>query len=287
VILVTGATGKVGREVVRQLAAEGAPVRAFVRDPSRASSVRLPGVDIAIGDLGRPETLDAALVGVNRVFLLSPADPEQVMLQGNVVQACKRANVARIVKISVAGGPDAATQIGRWHWTTEKQIEASGLGFTMLRPTLYMQEALTFAPSVATSGSFSAPMGTGEVALVDTRDVAAVAVRALTEDGHEHRIYDVTGPEALSFDAIGDAISQAIGRKVSYVHVPPDYAKKQMLGGGVPRWLVDDMLLLFASFREGYGAAVSDAVQTVTGRRPRTFQQFARDHASAFLEGKA
>ncbi len=286
-ILVTGATGKVGREVVRQLASDSVPVRAFVRDPARASSLRLPGVDIAVGDLGRPDTLDRALSGVNRVFLLSPADPEQVTLQGNVVQACKRAGVARVVKISVAGGPDAATQIGRWHWTTEKQIEASGLGFTMLRPTLYMQQTLSFAPSVATSGSFSAPMGTGEVAMVDTRDVAAVAVRALTEDGHEHKIYDVTGPEALSFDAVADAISEAIGRKISYVHVPPEYAKKQMLGGGVPRWLVDDMLVLFASFREGYGATVSDAVQSVTGRRPRSFQQFARDHAHAFLEGKA
>ena len=286
-ILVTGATGKVGREVVRQLASDSVPVRAFVRDPAHASSLRLPGVDIAVGDLGRPDTLDRALSGVNRVFLLSPADPEQVTLQGNVVQACKRAGVARIVKISVAGGPDAATQIGRWHWTTEKQIEASGLGFTFLRPVLYMQQTLSFAPSVATSGSFSAPMGTGEVAMVDTRDVAAVAVRALTEDGHEHKIYDLTGPEALSFDVVADAISKAIGRKISYVHVPPEYAKKQMLGGGVPRWLVDDMLLLFASFREGYGSAVSDAVQSVTGLRPRSFQQFARDNASAFLEGKA
>ncbi len=286
-ILVTGATGKVGSEVVRQLASESVPVRAFVRDPARASSVRLPGVDVAVGDFARPETLDRALSGVNRVFLLSPADPEQVTLQGNVVQACKRAGVARVVKISVAGGPDAATQIGRWHWTTEKQIEASGLGFTMLRPTLYMQQTLSFAASVARTGSFSAPMGTGEVAMVDTRDVAAVAVRALTEDGHDHKIYDVTGAEALSFDAVADAISEAIGRKVSYVHVPPEYAKKQMLGVGVPRWLVDDMLVLFASFREGYGAAVSDAVQSVTGRRPRSFPQFARDHARAFLEGKA
>jgi uncharacterized protein YbjT (DUF2867 family) len=287
VILVTGATGQVGREVVRQLAAESEPVRALVRDPARASHLRLPGVDVVIGDMGRPETLDPALQGVDRVFLLSPADPEQVTLQGNVVQASKRAGVARIVKISVAGGPDAATQIGRWHWTTEKQIEASGLGFTMLRPTLYMQQTLSFAPSVATSGSFSAPMGTGEVAVVDARDVAAVAVRVLTEGGHDQKIYDLTGPEALSFEAVADALSEAIGRKVSYVHVPPEYFRKQLLGGGVPRWLVDDMLLLFASFRDGYGAAVSDSVQAVTGHKPRTFRQFARDYAAAFLEGKA
>ena len=285
-ILVVGATGKVGREVVRQLSASDVPVRALVRDPARASHIRLPGGDIVVGDLSRPDSLDAALSGADRVFLASPADPDQVELQGNLVQASKRRGVDRIVKVSVAGGPDAATQIGRWHWTTEKQIEASGLGFTMLRPSLFMQQTLRFAPSIAASGSFALPCGSGEVALVDCRDVAAVAVAALTEDGHERRIYDVTGPEALSFEAVADAIAQAVGRKITYVHVAPDYARKQMLAEGVPVWLADDMLVLFASIREGYGGAVTDTVQTVTGERPRTYIQFARDHAADFREGR-
>jgi uncharacterized protein YbjT (DUF2867 family) len=286
VILVAGATGKVGQEVVRQLSAAGVPVRALVRDPVRASHIRLPGVDIVVGDLARPETLDPALSGVDRVFLASPADPEQVTLQGNMVQACKRSGARHLVKVSVAGGPDAATQIGRWHWTTEKQIEATGLGFTMLRPNLFMQQTLRLAPSIASSGSFSLPCGAGEVSIVDARDVAAVAVCALTQGGHDRKIYDLTGPEALSFDAMADAISQAIGRRVDYVHVPPEYARKQMLAEGLPRWLAEDMLVLFASIREGYGAAVTDAVPKLTGQKPRTFQRFARDHAQAFREGR-
>ncbi len=285
-ILVVGATGKVGQEVVRQLSTAGVPARALVRDPVRASHIRLPGVQVVVGDLAKPETLDAALSGVDRVFLVSPADPEQVTLQGNLVHACNRAGVSLVVKVSVAGGPDAATQIGRWHWTTEKQIEASGLGFTMLRPNLYMQQMLRFAPTVAATGSFSLPCGAGEVSIVDARDVASVAVCALTQSGHERKIYDLTGPEALSFDAMADAITQALGRKVAYVHVPPDYARKQMLAEGVPRWLVDDMLVLFASIREGYGAAVSDTVARVTGQKARTFHQFARDYAAAFREGQ-
>jgi uncharacterized protein YbjT (DUF2867 family) len=286
VILVTGATGKVGQEVVRQLAAAGVPARALVRDPARASHLRIPGIDIVVGNLGRPETLEAAFAGVERVFLLSPAAPDQVELQSNALAAGQRAGVRQIVKVSVAGGPDAGTQIGRWHWTTEKQIEASGLDFTFLRPTLFMQQMFTYAPSIAATGTFSAPMGTGEIALVDTRDVAAAAVGALTEDGHGRRIYDLTGPEALSFDAVADAISQTIGRKVSYVHVPPEYAKKQMIADGLPRWLADDMIILFASFREGYGATVTNTVAEVTKQRPRTFRQFARDHARVFSEGK-
>lgn len=285
-ILVTGATGKVGQEVVRQLAAANVPVRALVRDPMRASDIRLPGVEIAVGDLAAPDTLDKALSGIDRVFLLSAADPEQVALQGNAIDASKRAGVRHVVKVSVAGGPDSGTQIGRWHWTTEKQLESSGIGFTMLRPNLFMQQTLTLAPSIAATGSFSVPMGTGEVAMVDTRDVAAVAVRALTTDGHDRKIYDLTGPEALSFDAMADLISEAIGKRVSYVHVPPEYARKQMLADGVPRWLADDMLVLFSTFREGYGSAVSQTVEKVTGQKPRTFRQFARDYAQRFRDGK-
>jgi uncharacterized protein YbjT (DUF2867 family) len=286
-ILVAGATGKVGREVVRQLAAAAAPVRALVRDPVRASHIRLPGVDVAVGDLARPDTLDPALSGVDRVFVATPAEPDQVMLQGNLVAACKRAGVERVVKVSVAGGPDAATQIGRWHWTTEKQIEASGLGFTLLRPVFFMQETLRFAPSVAATSTFSLPCGAGEVPLIDARDVASAAVAVLTRPGHDRQIYDLTGPEALSFDAVADALGQAIGRKVDYVHVPQEYALKQMLADGVPRWLADDMLVLFASIREGYGGAVTDAVARLTGEPPRSFLHFARDYANAFREGTA
>lgn len=285
-ILVTGATGKVGREVVRQLAAANVPARALVRDPAGASHIRIPGIEIAVGDLARPETLPPAFAGVERVFLLTPAAPDQVELQSNALEAGRRAGARHIVKVSVAGGPDAGTQIGRWHWATEKQIEASGLGFTFLRPTLYMQQMCAYAPSIAATGAFSAPVGSGEVAVVDTRDVAAVAVAALTGSGHDRRIYDLTGPEALSYDAMADAISEAIGKRVAFAHVPPDYARKQMIADGVPTWLADDMTVLAASFREGYGATVTTTVFDVTGQRPRTFRQFAHDYARVFREGR-
>lgn len=285
-ILVTGATGKVGQEVVHQLAARDVPLRAFVRDPTRASHIRLPGVEVVAGDLSRPETLDEALLGVDRVFLLSSPDPDQVTLQGNCIDAARRAGVRHVVKVSVAGGPDSGTQIGRWHWTTEKQLEASGLSFTFLRPTSYMQQLLMFAPSIAAIGSFHLSMGSGAVAVVDTRDVAAAAVCALTEPGHDRKIYDLTGPDALTFEEMADELSHAAGRKISYVHVPPDYARKSLLAMGVPRWLVDDMLILSSSFREGYGAAVSSAVPELTRRPARSFAEFARDYAPVFREGK-
>lgn len=284
-ILVTGATGKVGQEVVRQLTAADVPLRALVRDPLRSSHIRLPGVEIAVGDFSKPETLDAALAGIDRVFLLSAPDPDQVTLQGNVIDAARRKGVRHVVKVSVAGGPDSGTQIGRWHWATEAQLKDSGMAFTLLRPSWYMQQMLLFAPTIAATGSFQLPMGTGAVALVDTRDVAAVAVCALTEAGHERKIYDLTGPEALTFDEMADELSYATGKKVSYVHVPAEYARKQLLQSGIPRWLVEDMIVLCASFREGYGAAVSPTVRELTGRSARSFGEFARDYASTFREG--
>jgi uncharacterized protein YbjT (DUF2867 family) len=282
VILVTGATGTVGREVVRRLAAEGTPLRALVRDPARASAIRLPDVEIVAGDFADRGSLDDAMAGADRLFLLSPASPDQVELQTNVIEAAGRAGVARIVKVSVAGGPDAGTRIGRWHWEIEKRIEASGIPFTMLRPNLFMQQMLRFARAIARSGAFSLPAGTGEVSLIDARDVAAVAAAALTGEGHERRIYDLTGPEAISFDAVAAQLSDALGRPVAYVHVPPEYARRQLAGEGVPRWLVEDMLILFAAVREGYAAGVTDTVRAVTGHPARTFRQFAREHVDAF-----
>jgi uncharacterized protein YbjT (DUF2867 family) len=286
VILVTGATGKVGQEVVRQLASANIPLRAFVRDPLRASHIRLPGVQIAVGDLAKPETLDAAMDGVDKVFLLSAPDPDQVNLQSNAIDSARRMGARHVVKVSVAGGPDAGTQIGRWHWTTETQLKESGLAFTILRPTSYMQQLFLFAPAIASTGSFQLAMGAGAVAVVDTRDVAAVAVCALTQSGHENRIYDLTGPEALTFEEMALELSHATGKKITYVHVPPEYARKQLLQMGQPRWLVEDMIVLSASFREGYGAAVSPAVRDVTDRSPRSFSEFARDYAPVFREGR-
>jgi uncharacterized protein YbjT (DUF2867 family) len=286
VILVTGATGKVGQEVVRQLAAAGVPVRALVRDPLRASHIRLPGVQIAVGDLSKPETVDAAMDGVERVFLLSSPDPDQVNLQSNAIDSARRMGARHVVKVSVAGGPDAGTQIGRWHWTTETQLKDSGLEFTILRPASYMQQLILFAPQIAATSSFQLPMGTGAVAVVDTRDVAAVAVRSLTEPGHQQRIYDLTGPEALTFEEMADELSHAAGKKITYVHVPPEFARKQLLQLGLPRWLVEDMIVLSASFREGYGAEVSTAVRDVTHHAPRSFSEFARDYAAVFREGR-
>lgn len=285
-ILVTGATGRVGREVVRQLAAAKMPVRALVRSPERGDELAGSGVELAVGDLEDPVSLDRAFAGVRSIFLASRAEPKLAEREGNAIEAARRAGVQFIVKVSVSGGPDAPTQIGRWHWATEKRLAGSGIASTILRPSLYMQGAFLWLPDIAESGHIHVPMGDGRASVVDARDVAAVAVRAIQSGGLPQPLYDVTGPAAVSFDEIAGAIFEAAGRPVVYVDVTPRQWKKEMLAAGVPAWLVEDMLYLYGAYREGYGGAVSTAVRDVTGRDPRTFAEFARDHAARFRDGR-
>lgn len=284
-ILVTGATGRVGREVVQQLAAAKMPVRALVRSADRAGDLAGTGVELAVGDLEKPESLDRALAGVESVFIASPPEPKLPEREGNAIEAARRAGVGFIVNISVSGGPDAPTQIGRWHWVVEKRLSASGIPSTILRPNLYMQGAFLWLPEIAASGQFHVPMGDGRASVVDARDVAAVAVEALKKKGLPQPLYDVTGPSAISFAEIASEISEAAGRPVAYVDVTPRQWKQESLAAGVPAWLVEDMLFLYNAYREGYGAAVSTTVRDVTGRDARSFREFARDYAARFRDG--
>ncbi|HZE89355.1 MAG TPA: SDR family oxidoreductase [Verrucomicrobiae bacterium] len=283
-ILVTGATGNTGMEVVRQVTARGGRVRALVRSPEKAVTVTGGGgIETAAGDLAHPETLARALAGIEKVFLLSTGDPRQVELQGNLVVAAKKSGVKHIVKMSALGAAlNSPSALARWHAQTENQIEKSGMAFTHLRPHFFMQNVLMFAPTIAKDGSMYAPMRDGRIGLVDTRDIAAVAAVALTGPGHEGKAYDITGPEALSFADLAAKVGAATGRSVKYVDVPPAAAKQAMLGMGMKEWMADNMIAIYGGFAEGHAAAVTDIVPRVTGRPGRTFDQFVKEYAHAF-----
>ena len=281
-ILVTGATGTVGREVLKQLVAKGAAVRAFVRSVEKGDALKGPNVEIAIGDLDQPDTLDSAMTGIDKVFLLSPGDPRQVELQGNAVRAAQRAGVKYMVKLAALGvAPESPFALARWHAQTEKQIEESGMAYTHLHPHSFMQNFLGMAPMIA-EGNLYAPMKDGRISLVDARDIAAVAAATLTEPGHEGKTYDITGPEALSYADIAEKLSEVIGKKVTYVDISPEVARKNMLDMGFPEWLADDFKVLYEVFSAGYAAEVSPVVAEVANKEPITFGQFAQDYAGVF-----
>jgi len=282
-IVVTGATGRIGKALVLQLSGGGFRVRALVRDRAKAMAITNPNVEIVVCDTSRPEALTRYMKGADHLFLLTAADPLQVEHQGSLVEAARRAEVQHVVKLSVFGAsPDAPTALGRWHAQTEQQIETSGLQWTHLRPQFFMQNLLGFAPAIANDRTLQAPLGAGRIAMVDSRDVAAVAAVVLTNPGHAGHTYEITGPDAVSFQDIVSKINRVTDQPVSYVDMPPDRAREEMLAAGLPTWMADDLSVLYTSFRNGQGATVTNVVQKVTGYEPRSIDHFVREHAFTF-----
>jgi uncharacterized protein YbjT (DUF2867 family) len=283
-ILVTGATGKIGSQVVKQLAEAGVPVRALVRDPQKAGDLAGPNVELVQGDLMDPASLDRAMQGVDKLFLLSPQGGDPLTMERAAVEAAQRAGVKHIVKLAVMGtSPFSHVGFLRSHWQVEKLIEQAGIDYTFLHPNHLMQHFIAvFAGPIIGTNSFFAPMKQGKVSMVDTRDIAAVAVAALTEEGHGGRVYDITGPEALSYSEAADKLSSALGRRIMYIDVPPEAAKQAIMGSGAPEFIADDVVGLYVYFSNGYGETTTDTVARVAKKQPTSFDQFARDFAPAW-----
>jgi len=283
VILVTGATGNTGSELVRLLAEAGAPARALVRSPEKAASIQRLGLEAALGDFEQPDTLDAAMAGCDHLFLLSPPNPHQPEQERNAIDAAKRTGVGHVVALSVLGSsPDASVAFGRWHGEIDRHLAESGLPHTLLLPSGFMQNFLASAQTVAEQGVLYGMTGETRVSYIDTRDVAAVAARVLTSPGHEGKAYALTGPEALSGDEVAERLSAATGRQVGAVDVPADTFRQALAGAGLPGWLVDRLIELNTMMGAGHAAGVTDEVATLLGRQPRTFAQFAAEHRAAF-----
>jgi uncharacterized protein YbjT (DUF2867 family) len=283
-ILVSGATGTAGKEIVLQMASLGITVKALVRDMAKATPFRGKCVHVAVGDLNEPATLKEAFKAVDQALLLPANNANQVDQERTFIDAAKRAGVQHIVKFSALGGDDrnSKSRIARWHAQAEDYLEASGLAWTHLRPSMFMQNLLGSAASIAGEGAFYAPLGNARVAHVDVRDIAAVAVKTLTEHGHEGKAYTITGPEALTYSEVAGKLSAALGKPVRYVDVPPQQFKQSLLGAGIPDWYADALLEIFEHVVKPRGSEVTNVVAEIARKPPITFDQFARDHAAAF-----
>ncbi len=281
-ILVVGATGTNGREVVKQLSERGVPVRAMVRSAEKSPDLRLPHVELVRGDLGDPPSLDAALRGVQKAFIVTAVGPDCVEWFESFFAAAKRAGGPHVVKFSGMGAGDAKTLILNQHAVTDEELRTSGLPFTVLRPNSFHQNLLWSAGSIKSQGAFYLPLGDARQSLVDVRDIAAVAAEVLTGTGHEGQVYDLTGPESLSYHDVAATLSQVLGKPVRYVPVSLEAAKESMLQAGMPEWNAKAVTDLYRVFATGAYARTTDTVARLLGRPPRTFEQFARDHAGAF-----
>jgi uncharacterized protein YbjT (DUF2867 family) len=275
-ILITGATGNVGRPLVGLFAGAGVPVRAFVRDPERARGVLGCGVELVEGDFAEPATLEEALGGVDRMFLLS-GNPQH---EGNAIDAAMRSGVERVVKQSALA---AGLEPPPFHRGIEEKLELSGLGYTHLRPTAFMQTLAGYLPLlIDAEGVLCLPAGEGRIAWVDARDIAAVAFHALTGEGHEGRAYPITGPESLSMSEVAERLSAATGRRLRYENAPPEEAREIMVERGLPPQMADFLISFYNTVRRGETDFVTGIVPQVTGEPGRTFEDHAREQASAF-----
>jgi len=287
-ILITGATGNVGVELVKKLAGGRQRVRAFVHRRASARAIALPGIEIIEGDFAQPATFTRALVGIDRLFLLIPSSSEVEQQQRNFVDAAKRSDVRHIVKLSqFAADANAPGRFQRYHGAVENYIRASSIPFTFLRPNLFMQGLLNFRSVISSRGSLYAPAGNAKISVVDVRDIAALAARALTEPGHEGKTYDITGPQALTHAEMADQLSWALAKPIKYVDVPPAAMREALLGFGMPVWQADGLLEDYQHYCRGEAETVAPSVYDLTGSRPISFFRFAQDYAERFLGKQA
>ncbi len=285
-ILVTGATGTVGSEVVRQLSTKGQMIiRAAARSANNSTFKDLKSVEIVELDYNKPETLATSFKDVDKLFLLTPFQSDMLDLTSNLLNAAKKSGVKYIIKQSVMGA-DAQPGItpGRLHRQAEKIIEESGIPFSFLRPNSFMQNFVNFySPMIKSQGALYAPAGDGKVSFVDVRDIAAVAVQALISDNqHKGKAYNITGPEALSYGQTAEILSRELGKGIKYVNIPDEDARKGMKDMGMDDWSANSLIELFDITRKGYASDISSVVEEFTGRKPISFSQFVKDYAQAF-----
>jgi uncharacterized protein YbjT (DUF2867 family) len=283
-ILVTGATGLTGGELARRLSAEGVPLRALVRDATRATALAaLPHVEIVEADLARPHTLTRALHDVDRAMLISSSDPMMLEVQSTFIDAAAKAGVRHVVKLSgIIPALDSPFRFARMHAEIEQRLEASGMAFTHLRAGEFMQAYFRQIPSIVAKGALFLPMAQEKIASIDARDIAEVAATVLTNPGHDGKTYPLTGPEALSMADIAHKLSVATGIPIRYVNITQNEAKQAQLAAGLTPYTVDALAELFTERRQGKEAHVSPLVSTILRRPATPFDDFAHRHAATF-----
>jgi uncharacterized protein YbjT (DUF2867 family) len=283
-ILVTGATGKVGSALLDNLGNADIDLRALAHDESEAQALGERGVEAVSGDFLEPETLGPALEGASAVFLLTPIHPQQVHQATNVIQAAKESGSdPHVVRLSVhQASHDAPTRISRQHAEIEDRLVSSGLPYTLLRPQSFMQNTLMAVPTVASQSKIYQPMKDGKLGMIDARDIGEVAARILTEEGHEGKTYTLTGPAAISFDDVAEALREVLGKEVTYVPIPPEKAKEAMLGRGIPEWVADALNEYAIAHSEGYSNWTTDDFERLTGHPATSYREFASDFERVF-----
>lgn len=286
-ILVTGATGTVGREIIKQLSiVDGVRVRAGVHSVIKGENLkRLPDVEVVEMEFTNPDALHAAFTHADKMFMITPFTDNQVEMAKALVDEAKKAGVKHIVNLSTLGvDEEPHNQLGRWHREIEQYVADSGIPFTFLRPSSFMQNFVNYSSKdIKEANTIYMPADNSKVGYIDSRDIASVGVEVLKGNGHEGMVYDLTGPEALSVHEVATLMSDVTGKLIKFVNVPEETARDAMQQEGLSNRMIDAMLELHGAYKKGQGGYVTNGVEELTGRKPHTFRQFVQDYKKCFV----
>jgi uncharacterized protein YbjT (DUF2867 family) len=280
-ILVIGASGNVGGTVLQKVLESGNPVAAMYRSQKDAREVP-GGAKPVIADFAEKDSLRRAFKDIDSMFLVCSPIPQLVELESNAIEVAKQAGVRNVVVNSSAGAGRWDKSFPKWHAEVEHVLEASGLGYSIVRPNSFMQNIPAFfAGTIQSQDAFYSSMGNSRVSLVDVQDIADVAA-ALLSGKPENKIYELNGPEALTYYEVAERISRIAGREIRYVDIPMSEQRKVLLSSGMPEWQADALLGLQEFYLQGNGGTLTDDIQRVTGHAPRNLDQFLAANVSAF-----
>ena len=284
-ILVIGSTGNVGSKLLKELTARQAKFRALVRKYNDIERLSTQGIETVHGDVTDVESIQKALQGVDRVYILTPSSPQLPEIEATLVEEAKKAGVQHIVKQSVLGADiHAHCPFTSVHAYAEEAVKASGIAYTFLRLNSFMQNFVTLhARTIAEQGRFYEPLGDARLSHVDTRDIAAAAATVLTEEGHEGRVYDITGPESLSNYQLATLLSTLLDRQVTYISTSDEDLRHILLSSGMSSWYADSLVKLYQFYRQGGGASVTGDLEQLIRRPPRTMAAYLQENIEAFL----
>jgi len=281
-ILITGASGSVGKAVLLEAIRKESGVRAMYRSKEEAAKAPA-GCEPVLADYSDKQSLRKALDGVSSVYIVCSPIPKLVELESNMLDACKECGIRHVVLNSALGAGDFGKSFPSWHRKVEDKLKTTGISYTILRPNGFLQNIVAYnAPSIRAEGAFYAAMGDAKVSYLDVGDIAAVAVKALKGATHAGKTYELNGPEAISNAELARRISNIAGRAVNYVDIPEPAQREAMLGLGMPEWQVTALLELQQYYKQGGGAKTDGLLKSLIEREPVTLDQYLAANAREF-----
>jgi uncharacterized protein YbjT (DUF2867 family) len=284
-ILLTGATGRVGRATASALLNSNVPFRVLVRDATKFALID-PKIEVVTGDLVDVQSVRRALQGIERALIVMGNHPDQAAIERQFATLAMEAGVAHLVKISSMEAAETASAVLPLnHYETEQHIVASGMNWTFLRPNFYMQNMLMYAEAIKRSAGFALPLGAALTAMIDTQDVGEVAAAVLMEQGHAGHIYELTGPDLMNFHEVAQRLGDVIGSNVRYHEQSAEDFRATLERFISSPWQLDAVCELFAEIAAGSLAYRTETVRELLGRAPMCIESFARRFSPSFGGG--